>query len=219
MGMFLRRGAVASGPKLGDIEVGTIVKLNENGSPVEFYVAKHDYETGLNGSGRTLVVRKECYDKRVFTTATSGTYNDYQVSTLDSFLNNNYFAMLDPKIRSNMGKTKFYSKLYGNDGWVDPLERSVFTLSVTELGLSPTGATAEGTALPIASILRALTLSGSYDGQWTRTPAQGGAAYIWVVTKAGNAQAKDWNDTDSYSRPAMTLPAGFRLDDSNVIVG
>ncbi len=28
---------------------GSIVKINESGSPVEFYVAKHDYESALNG--------------------------------------------------------------------------------------------------------------------------------------------------------------------------
>ena len=45
---------------LGDMELGTLVKLNENGTPAEFYVACHNYEAGLNGNGRTLVVRKDC---------------------------------------------------------------------------------------------------------------------------------------------------------------
>ena len=31
--------------QLGQVAVGTLVKLNENGSPVKFYVAKHDYES------------------------------------------------------------------------------------------------------------------------------------------------------------------------------
>ena len=51
-----------SGIPLSDYEEGDIIKLNEGGSPVEFYVSKHDYESGLNGSGRTLVVRKDTYD-------------------------------------------------------------------------------------------------------------------------------------------------------------
>ena len=45
---------------LGNKSVGSIVKLKENGVLVDFYVAKHDYENGLNGMGRTLVVRKDC---------------------------------------------------------------------------------------------------------------------------------------------------------------
>ena len=40
---------------LGNKSVGSIVKLKENGVLVDFYVAKHDYENGLNGSGRTLL--------------------------------------------------------------------------------------------------------------------------------------------------------------------
>ena len=51
-----------SGMPLSDYAEGDIIKLNEGGSPVEFYVSKHDYESGLNGSGRTLVVRKDTYD-------------------------------------------------------------------------------------------------------------------------------------------------------------
>ena len=35
---------------LGNKSVGSIVKLKENGVLVDFYVAKHDYENGLNGS-------------------------------------------------------------------------------------------------------------------------------------------------------------------------
>ena len=43
-----------------ELTTGTILYINESGSPVPFYVAKHDYESGLNGAGRTLGVRKDC---------------------------------------------------------------------------------------------------------------------------------------------------------------
>ena len=46
------------------LDEGSIIKINENGSPVEFYIAKHNYESALNGLGRTLVVRKDCYSTR-----------------------------------------------------------------------------------------------------------------------------------------------------------
>lgn len=38
---------------LGNKSTGSIIKLKENGTLVDFYVAKHDYESGLNGAGRT----------------------------------------------------------------------------------------------------------------------------------------------------------------------
>lgn len=56
----------SKGIPLNTITPGAILYLNENGSPVPFYVCKHDYESGLNGAGRTLLVRKDCYDKRIF---------------------------------------------------------------------------------------------------------------------------------------------------------
>lgn len=56
----------SKGIPLSTITPGAILYLNESGSPVPFYIAKHDYESGLNGAGRTLVVRKDCYDRRVF---------------------------------------------------------------------------------------------------------------------------------------------------------
>ena len=40
---------------LGNKSTGSIIKLKENGTLVDFYVAKHDYESSLNGAGRTLV--------------------------------------------------------------------------------------------------------------------------------------------------------------------
>lgn len=36
---------------LNNIAEGTVVKINENNTPVEFYVAKQDYEADLNGGG------------------------------------------------------------------------------------------------------------------------------------------------------------------------
>ena len=44
---------------LSTITPGAILYLNESGSPVPFYIAKHDYESGLNCACRTLVVRKD----------------------------------------------------------------------------------------------------------------------------------------------------------------
>lgn len=64
MVFFTSRGIVESGTAIGDLDEGAIIKLNESGAPVEFYVAKHDYEPDLNGAGRTLVVRKDVYDQR-----------------------------------------------------------------------------------------------------------------------------------------------------------
>ena len=57
---------IGFGTPLASYAEGDIVMINEDGAPVEFYVAKHDYESSLNGAGRTLVVHKDAYDDRVW---------------------------------------------------------------------------------------------------------------------------------------------------------
>lgn len=213
MGMFLRRGAVASGPKLGDIEVGTIVKLNENGSPVEFYVAKHDYEAELNGSGRTLLVRKDCYDVRVF-----GSNNAYATSSLDAFLNGTYLTLLDTAIQTAIGTTKFYYTLGNGNVKVTTLQRAVFQLSLTEFGKTASNTNTEGTALPIASTLQIAYRNGSACAQWTRTPYKDDTESILYLYTSGDPYTNWYNDSHG-SRPAFTLPATTKIGDGNLITG
>ena len=71
------------GIPLSTVALGDILMLNENGSPVPFYVCKHDYESGLNGAGRTLLVRKDCYDKRIFDSSSK----IFAGSSIDTWLN------------------------------------------------------------------------------------------------------------------------------------
>ena len=61
---WTREEIITTGKPFSELTEGDIVKLKENGTLVDFYVAKHDYESGLNGAGRTLVVRKDTYDDR-----------------------------------------------------------------------------------------------------------------------------------------------------------
>ena len=69
---------------LGSKAEGSIIKLKENGVLVEFYIAKQNYESGLNGAGRVLVVRKDCYDQRQWH---SSNINAYASSAIDTWLN------------------------------------------------------------------------------------------------------------------------------------
>ena len=47
--------SLASGVPLSELTPGTILYINESGSPVPFYVAKHDYESGLIGGTERLL--------------------------------------------------------------------------------------------------------------------------------------------------------------------
>ena len=198
---------------LGNKSVGSIVKLKENGVLVDFYVAKHDYENGLNGSGRTLVVRKDCYDTRQWHTSN---VNAYATSAIDTWLNSTYKNLLDADIRGVIGTTKIkYTPGNGNTT-VGTLERAIFLLSVTELGRSASYANTEGTALSIASSLQIAYLNGSAVVQWTRSPNTSGTYYAYYLYTSGNVGNYDCNNTGG-SRPAFTLPSTLSVSDDGSV--
>ena len=198
---------------LGNKSTGSIIKLKENGTLVDFYVAKHDYESSLNGSGRTLVVRKDTYDDRVWD---SGNVNAYASSDLDSWFNSTYKNMLDADIRSLIGTTKIrYTPGNGNNT-VGTLERAIFALSLTELGQSHTYANTEGSALPIASTLRIAYRNGSATTQWTRSPHTGNTVDAWWLYSGGGVD--NYHCTSTYgSRPAFTLPSSLYVSDDGSV--
>lgn len=198
---------------LGNKSVGSIVKLKENGVLVDFYVAKHDYENGLNGSGRTLVVRKDCYDTRQWHTSN---VNAYATSAIDTWLNSTYKNLLDADIRGVIGTTKIkYTPGNGNTT-VGTLERAIFLLSVTELGRSTSYANTEGTALSIASSLQIAYLNGSAVVQWTRSPRTNYTDYAYYLDAYGNVGNYDCNNTLG-SRPAFTLPSTLSVSDDGSV--
>ena len=198
---------------LGNKSVGSIVKLKENGVLVDFYVAKHDYENGLNGSGRTLVVRKDCYDTRQWHTSN---VNAYATSAIDTWLNSTYKNLLDADIRGVIGTTKIkYTPGNGNTT-VGTLERAIFLLSVTELGRSASYANTEGTALSIASSLQIAYLNGSAVVQWTRSPSTNGTGSACCLDSSGNVGYNLCYSTFG-SRPAFTLPSTLSVSDDGSV--
>lgn len=200
--------------QLGSKAVGSIIKINESGSPVEFIVCKHDYESGLNGSGRTLVVRKDCYDNRQWH---SSNVNAYATSAIDSWLNSTYKNLLDTDIRGVIGTTKIKYTPGKGDNTVGTLERAIFLLSLTELGKAPSYANKEGTALSIASSLQIAYLAGSAAAQWTRSPFRNSRDFACHLISDGNVDASYC--ASSYgSRPAFTLSSDALVDDSGNVV-
>ena len=205
------------GKQLSDYVEGDIVKIPENGTPIEFYVAKHDYESSLNGTGRTLVVRKDCYNNRVWD---NGNVNAYASSDLDSWFNSTYKNLLDADIRALIGTTKIrYTPGKGNYT-VGTLERAVFALSATELGQSGNFFNVEGSALPIANTLKVAYLNGRVNTQWTRSPYTRHTFYAVYLNSDGIANNYSFCNVSYGSRPAFTLPSVTKFDpDTNIIIG
>ena len=199
---------------LGNKAVGSIIRLKENGKLVSFYVAKHNYENSLNGMGRTLVVRKDCYDTRQWH---SSNVNAYASSAIDSWLNSTYKNLLDADIRGVIGTTKIkYTPGNGNNT-VGTLQRAIFLLSATELNRSASWFNVEGTALEIASSLQIAYMNGSAVVQWTRSPYTDDTYYaVYLGTSGGVSDRTSCTNTFG-SRPAFTLPSTLSVSDDGTV--
>ena len=226
MGKVIMSGVVpklvapSAGLAASDVAEGSIVYFNENGTPAEFYVAKQDYESSLNGAGRTLFVRKYCYDVRQWH---SSSVNAYASSDIDSWLNGTYKALLDTAVQNAIGTTKFYYTPGNGNKTKTTLSRGVFLLSLTELNksVSSTNHNTEGTALPIASTLLIAYYIGTAVQQWTRTPYLQDTAYAYSVNSVGNASC-DGVISSSFgvtmcSRPCFTLPSTAKFDEETLL--
>lgn len=200
---------------LGSKSVGSIVKLRENGVPVDFYVAKHDYESGLNGAGKTLLVRKNCYTQQSWNNKLA---NAYATSYIDGWLNSTYINMLDANIRSLIGTTKFYYTPGSGNTTKTTLSRSVFILSATELGHSANYFNVEGAPLPIASMLKIAYLdNGSATAQWTRSPdITSSTVQVICLYSDGDVGSGHCASTSGY-RPAFTLPSRLYVSDDGSV--
>lgn len=196
----------SKGIPLNTITPGAILYLKESGSPVPFYIAKHDYESGLNGAGRTLLVRKDCYDIRAF----SSNNDAFSGSSMDTWLNNTWLKLLDADIQAAISKTNFYYTPGNGNNTVTTLQRAVFLLSVTELGKSADYANTEGTALSssVCSQLAIAYRNGSAVKQWTRTPYTYATNYVYVLRTDGSLGVYSYR-AGIGSRPAFTLPSTF----------
>lgn len=188
---------------LSDLPEGSILKILEGGVLTNFYVAKHNYESGLNGAGRTLLVRKDCYDKRAWH---SSNVNAYASSAIDSWLNSTYKALLDADIQEAIGTTKFYYTPGNGNTTVGTLSRAIFLLSLTELGKSASYANTEGSALSIAGTLQIVYLNGSRTVQWTRSPITDYTGDALLLGSSGSIYYTDCTEPRG-SRPVFTLPA------------
>lgn len=209
MGMFLRRGRLT---RLADFPPGHIIELRENGTPAEFYLAKHDYEPGLNGAGRTLVVRKDCYTSMVFS-AGAGT-GDFPGSDIDNWLNGEYIGLFDSRVQAKMGITKFYYAAGGAKK--STMERKAFLLSAMEFGRLDTYG--DGSTLPadMIELLSIAQLDGTAGEQWTRTLNNGHVGYIYVLNAYGKLD-EEKRTRPNGARPCFTLPSDLIVSGDRIV--
>ena len=180
---------------------GTVVTINESGTPVEFLVLQQGYPA--SGDGNTLLIRQDIYN-----TSAWGSTSAYNGSTVDTFCNTTYITYLDSTI-SALIPTVTIPYTIGNGNWtLSSLERQVFLLSYTEMNLpSSAGANVEGNAIQYFSddSTRIANYNSTPTNYWTRTPYTQTNGTIYIVSGTGGANLFGVSSAFGV-RPAFCLP-------------
>lgn len=170
--------------QIKDLAIGDgYVYLMEDSTKVKFYALCHNYESGLNGMGRTMFCRES--------PATSGMHighGGYSYSVNDNiedtWYKNTYVNKFSDEVRNLIGTTKYIGQhvrmSYTQTGDPskpvidsDTYESSFFPISTAEVGGS---AFSDGSALSSAAISRIVSIRTRYgSGIWTRSPS-------WTLT-------------------------------------
>ena len=222
----VRAMPVAAGTQIGTLEVGTLVKLNENGAPVEYLIVNQGlpssmYDTSCDGC---WVLRKDIAEKLAWDSSN----NDYKNSDIHAYLNGNWTSRYEAGILSQIKQVKIpYVNGTGPGGSVasgaNGLSCKIFLLSGYEVGFSTSdnsyfprdGAKlsyfSSGTGIS-ANNKRIAKLNGSAARWWLRSPNTYDTSRVWGVVSDGSYFG--WGCGNSYGvRPALILPSTALVDD------
>lgn len=209
--------------------IGSTIKLKVNGSAKDFIVVHQGkpssvYDDSCSG---TWLLMKDIYENRQWHSSDT---NDYANSTIHSYLNSTFLAMLDSNIQKAIKQVKLpYRKGGGTSTTVtsgsNGLPAKIFLLSATEMSFNfsymPSGEGAElayfkGCADNSSDSKRVAYLNGSAAFWWLRSPHcnySNGALYV-------NSDG-DWyyhNCSSSYGiRPALILPSTLLVSDDGTV--
>lgn len=223
---------VKLGTAISTLEVGTLVKVNENGAPVEYMIVQQGnpdasmYDASCDGC---WLLRKDIAENRKW----DSTNNDYQNSDIHAYLNGDWTSRYEAGILSQIKQVKIpYVNGTGSGGSVasgaNGLSCKIFLLSGYEVGLSTSdnpyfprdGAKlsyfSSGTS-SAANNKRIANYNGSATHWWLRSPYTSDTYGVWGVYSSGSYRSWGYGSTCGF-RPALILPSTALVDDNlNVI--
>ena len=209
--------------------IGSTIKLKVNGSAKDFIVVHQGkpssvYDDSCNG---TWLLMKDIYENRQWHSSDT---NDYANSTIHSYLNSTFLAMLDSNIQKAIKQVKLpYRKGSGTSTTVtsgsNGLPAKIFLLSATEMSFNfsymPSGEGAElayfkGCADNSSDSKRVAYLNGSASYWWLRSPGCSNSYYALFVSSSG-----DWDygrcSGSRGVRPALILPSTLLVSDDGTV--
>ena len=223
---------VKLGTAISTLEVGTLVKINENAAPAEYMIVQQGnpdasmYDASCDGC---WLLRKDIAEKRAWDSSN----NDYQNSDIHAYLNGDWTSRYEAGILSQIKQVKIpYVNGTGTRGSVasgaNGLSCKFFLLGGYEVGWTnidipnclPDGAKlsyfSSGTSTA-ANNKRIANYNSSANNWWLRSPVINYTNRVWDVNSLGNYYSSYYTNTYGV-RPALILPSEARVDDNlNVI--
>lgn len=220
--------------RLGNVAVGTVLKLNENGSPQNYIVVHQGkpssmYDNSCNG---TWLLRQNIYSTHYWSKDGSNFFNAW-TNHINEYLATTCLNLFDEAIQSVIKTVKIPFCQGGGSSTVysgaKGYECQVFLLSGYEIGLTSSGTSfgkfpADGSKLSYflsgtgssAESKRVANYNGIPDQWWLRSPDTNNKTRAWYLYATGSATYGEV--THSYGvRPAMVMPTDLIVDDNGNI--
>lgn len=229
-GAFTSATPIAGTP-LSQLAEGTLIKILENGAPVEYLIVNQGlpssmYDASCDGC---WVLRKDIAENRAWDSSD----NDYKNSDIQAYLNGSWLSRYSAGVLSQIKQVKIpYQNGTGSGGSVasgaNGLSCKIFLLSGYELGWTTSNNSyfprdgaklsyfSSGTS-SAANNKRIANYNGSATYWWLRSPYTYSANYVWYVYSDGSYNS--WSYRNAYGvRPALVLPSTAPVDqDLNLI--
>lgn len=213
------------------LAVGSVVKLMENGVAAEYLVVNQGkpsnsslYDDSCDG---TWLLRKDCYESRLWH---SSDVNDYQNSTIHSYLNSTFYDLFDAGAKAAIKQVKIpYVNGTGGSAVASGssgLSAQIFLLSGYEVGWT----TSTNSYFPIDGAClsyfsgtsatdskRIAYLNGSAARWWLRSPFTSGTSRVWLVSTSGSCSSGNASSSLGI-RPCVVVPKTAVFDEETLIL-
>lgn len=216
---------------IGSKAVGSIVKLKENGTLVNYLIVHQGkpssiYDASCDG---TWLLRQDIAENRVWE---ADNVNKLESSDIHAYLNGTWLNRYDANIKSAIKQVKIPYRQNGGSGGTDRtgtsgLSCKVFLLSGREVGFTNSESSYfpnDGAKLSYfesgngssAQQKRVAKLNGSATDWWLRSPHAGNTVHVWLVYSSGRYY--NWYANNSYGvRPALILPSSLLVSDDGSV--
>jgi len=213
-----------AGTPLSKLAVGDVVKIMENGSPVNFILIAKDYPA----AGDTLLMRSASAGQMPM--GADDVYlsiRSYSGSNIDTWLGNTYLARFSADVQNLIQAVTIDShEITGSPGTLQAttINCKVFILSATEI--TGQASNAEGTKIPYFTSLAMVPATNVWTRQVAQTSAESDPPYdLYFYNMFGESyNDREYsdvptNDTSFNVLPCLCLPDSAKVDkDGNLIV-